>query len=304
MSKQNNVVSAEKIVNSVENKSAQATPQVDNFSQNLNTRLSDVLTINPTSFYETIESADGTALEVTKKTYNFINPIGKRTSMTIYDASIIESMEKIGHALHGKALLTYAICKEFSKIAGSGKLENMGFKTIAEFGKSVYGLETSTVNHYTRIGETFINDDYSVKNGLPELSVSHFIELSSSVVDGDITPIIELYSNGTLVDGMSTKKIRETLKSLSSPALEDKTEQSSEQSTSSANSENTATIVPTESEMSELSANFDVQVAVGKIINACTVIESLFKMMNEHEINAIGYDDNINSIKALAKALL
>jgi hypothetical protein len=116
----------------------------------------------------------------------------------------------------GKAILTYAICKEFSKIAESGKLENMGFKTIADFGKAVFGLETSTVNHYTRIGSTFINDDYTVKAGLPDLSVSHFIELSSSVQNGDITPIIELYQNGTLVDGMSTKRIRETLKSLSS----------------------------------------------------------------------------------------
>jgi len=274
--------------------------------QSLNSRLAGVLTINKDSFFEKVPTADGTEIDVTKKTYAFRNPIGKRTSMTIYDASIIESMEKIGHALHGKDILTYAICKEFSKIAESGKLENMGFKTIAEFGKAVYALETSTVNHYARIGATFINDDYSIKQGLPELSVSHFIELSSKVEDGDITPIIELYADGTLVDGMSTKKIRETLKSISSGAIEDKGETASSDTTSatSTTNENTAEIIATDTEMNELKANFDSQVVIGKIINACTVIESLFGMLNEHEINAIGYSDNLDSIKALAKALL
>lgn len=278
------------------------TTKVDNFSQSLNTRLSDALTIDANSYFESIPSSNGNEIQVIKKTYSLVNPIGKRTSMTIYDASIIESMEKIAHALHGKALLTYAICKEFSKISNSGKLENMGFKTISEFGKSVYGLETSTVNHYTRIGESFINDDYTIKNGLPELSVSHFIELSAKVIDGDISPIIELYADGTLVDGMSTKKIRETLKSLSTPLIEDKTNTDDNSETST--SENVATVVPNDSEISELSANFDAQVAIGKIINACTVIEALFAMLNEHEMNATGYADNIDSIKALAKALL
>jgi hypothetical protein len=275
----------------------------------LNSRLASALSIDSNSFYEKISAQDGTEVEVTKKTYNFVNPIGKRSSMTVYDSTIIESMEKIAHALHGKAILTYAICKEFSKIAESGKLENMGFKTVAEFGKAVYGLETSTVNHYARIGSTFINDDYTVKAGLPDLSVSHFIELSSSVENGDITPIINLYSDGTLVDGMSTKKIRETLKSLNGTALPDKsTEQTetSEKSEAKAEtpSENTADVVPSENEMSQLDAEFDSQVIVGKILNACTAIEQMFIMLNNHEVKAVGYEDNIDALKAIAKALL
>lgn len=270
----------------------------------LASRLNKALTIDTNSYFEKIENGDGTQLEVTKKTYNLVNPIGKRTTATIYDLSIIEAMEKITAALHGKAILTYSICKNFANIAKTGKLENMGFKNIAEFGKAFYGLETSTVNHYVRIGDTFINDDYTIKNGLPDLSVSHFIELSAKVVDGDIAPIIELYQAGTLVDGMSTKKIRETLKSLSTPVIEDKTTETDNKSDESQTNENTATVVPNETEMNELSANFDSQVIIGKIMNACSVIESLFGMLNEHEINAIGYSDNLDCIKALAKALL
>lgn len=270
--------------------------------ESLNSKLANALAIDTNSLFTTIDTADGGKLEVTKKTYQFANPIGKRDSLTVYDTSVIESMEKISHALHGKAILTYAICKEFSKIAASGKLENMGFKTIADFGKAVYGLETSTVNHYTRIGATFINDDYSVKAGLPDLSVSHFIELSSSVQDGDIKPIIELYANGTLVDGMSTKRIRETLKSLSSgTAIEDK---SSTTSTTKESNPNSGESIPNTSDVTELEAHFDSQVVIGKIISGCTVIEQLFDMLSKNEIEAIGYAEHIDALKAIAKTLL
>ena len=276
-----------------------------NINQAINDKLKEVLTINTNSFYETISNENGTEVEIVKKSYDLINPIGKRTTMTVYDQNIIESMERIDSALHGKTLLTYVICKEFSKIAKTGKLENMGFKNIAEFGKARFGLETSTVNHYTRIGENFISDDYTVKAGLPDLSVSHFIELSSQVTDdGDITPIIELYTKGTLSDGMSTKKIREIIKSLSSNAIEDKSSNNNDSKEKADNSENEATVIMTESETQELQANFDSQVVVGKIINACSVIETLFDMLNEHEVTATGYDENLDSIKSLAKALL
>ena len=270
---------------------------VINPMDSLNAKLSSALTIDTNSLFTTVKTTDG-EIEVTKKTYQLSNPIGKRDSITIYDTSIIESMEKISHALHGKAILTYAICKEFSKIAESGKLVNMGFKTIADFGKAVYGLETSTVNHYTRIGATFINDDYSVKAGLPDLSVSHFIELSALAQDGDIAPIIELYQNGTLVDGMSTKTIRLELKKLSTPSLPDN------ENTPQPSTPNTGETIPNDTDVSNLEAEFDAQVVIGKIIGACTVIEQMFDMLNGHDVKAIGYGEHIDALKAIAKTLL
>ena len=272
-------------------------------------RLSKALEIDSDSYYESIPSKDGQVTEIAKKVYQLESPIGKRSSLTVYDVGIIESMEKIHTALHGRTILNYLICKEFSKIASSGKLENMGFKNIAEFGKAVYGLESSTVNHYTRIGFNFINDDYTVKAGLPELSVSHFIELNACVTDEDgIDKVIELYQQGTLVDGMSTKKIRDVLREIKNPQLEDKSDKTdksdkSDKSDNSEKSDNTVSVA-TDNEMQELKVHFDSQVVVGKIINACNVIDELFKMLNENEIKAIGYEEKLNSLKALAKALL
>ena len=251
------------------------------------------------SYFEKIATETG-EMEISKKVYTLANPVGKRNNLTVYNIEVIKIMEMIDKALKGKTLLTYTICKAFAKIEESGELEKMGFKTVAEFGKAVYGLETSTVNHYVRIGKNFINDDFTVKAGLPELTVGHFIELSSLVDNGDITPVIQLYADGTLTDGMNTKKVREILKARNGKAIEQKdTKSDTKADTTVANTGETV-----ETPVSELQANFDSQVVVGKIVNACSYISELFSLLNEHEINAIGYQENIDAIKALAKALL
>ena len=271
---------------------------------NKETTVLDTLGLNFSDISEEITNEDGTKTEIIKKTYALANPVGKRENVTVYDLGIIESMEKIYKALHGKTILTYAICKELSNIEKSKKLESMGFKNIAEFGKAFYNLETSTSNHYVRIGENFINDDYTVKGGLPELTVGHFIELSSLVVDGSIQPIIDLYVSGKLVDGMKTKQVREIVKAIKNPEIEDKKSKEDTQATP-ASTGNTAEVVPTTSEVEELKANFDPQIAVGKILNACSVLEELFKMLNENgTTQAFGYEDPLETLKALAKTLI
>ena len=271
--------------------------------ENKSTSVLDTLGLDFTDLSETIVNDDGSKTDIVKKTYELSNPVGKRTNVTVYDLSVIESMEKIYKALHGKTILTYAICKELSKIEKSNKLESMGFKNIAEFGKAFYNLETSTSNHYTRIGENFINDDYTVKGGLPELTVGHFIELSSLVLDGNIQPIIDLYVTGKLVDGMSTKKVRETVKAIKNPEIEDKAEKS--ETSTPAGTPNTAEVIPTTTEMEELKANFTPQVAVGKILNSCSVLDELFKMLNDNGTSqAFGYEEPLETLKALAKALI
>ena len=124
------------------------------------------------------------------------------------------------------------------------------------------------------------------------------------MTDGNIQPIVDLYVSGKLVDGMSTKKVREVVKAIKNPQLEDKTEKA-ETSTTSTSTGNVAEIVPTTTEMEELKANFTPQVAVGKILNACTVLEELFKMLNDNgTTQALGYEEPLETLKALAKALI
>lgn len=148
---------------------------------------------------------------VTRK-YQLVNKKGNKSTLTITDSALIESIDKINMATRASNVMGYVICREMAKIADSGKLESMGFKNIAEFGKCAFGFATSTCNHYAKIGRNFITDEYKVKDGLPDLSISHFIELNAKVGnDGDISHIVDMYLNGELVDGMSTKALRTAL---------------------------------------------------------------------------------------------
>lgn len=264
-------------------------------------RMASILAIDTSDMYEKINAGTDKESEIIKKVYDFATPIGKRTQLTTYDMSIIESTEKIAHAINGKKMLTYVICREFSNIAESGKLENMGFKNIAEYGKALFGFEVSTVNHYARIGKNFITEDYNIIQGLPCLSVSHLIELNGIAENGNTNDIISLYQNGTLVDGMSTKKIREVLKDINNPKIEVKTEVAENKSESTSSSESKSN----DFENTELlKVNFSSQVVIGKILNACNAIDDMFAILEEHNIRAVGYSDSIETIKGIAKELI
>ena len=251
------------------------------------------------------------------KVFKFKEPIGNRNQLTIMDMDIIKSVKTIQGAINVRKMSNYIICKEFSKINESGKLENLGFKTIGEFGRALFGLETSTVNHYARIGSLFITDEYEVNPLLPQLSVSHLLELES-YENGDVEKISELFQNGTLSDGMSTKKIREVIKNLRENAIEDKstsdeknTDNSTDNSTDngtevvndSKKEESNESSEPTTDLLEQLDANFDKQVVVDKMFNYCLFLEDMFSMLKKHNIEIVDYSTPLESIKAMIKAL-
>ena len=306
--------------------SAMSTEQVAKLDTNLlrvTTNMAKALAFNEDDAYTEIARKDGTTVEIVKQVFEFKEPIGNRNQLTIMDMDIIKSVKTIQGAINVRKMSNYIICKEFSRINESGKLENMGFKTIGEFGKALFGLETSTVNHYARIGTLFITDDYEVNPLLPQLSVSHLLELES-YENGDVEKISELFQNGTLSDGMSTKKIREDLKSLSENAIEDKggnDENSNDNSVNDTNSNSTvgttdnsssngdttsqsSSAEPTAESVEQLSASFDKQIVVGKMLNYCEVIEQLFGLLKEHDIEVVDYNTPIDAIKAMVQALL
>lgn len=259
---------------------------------------------------ENIEKKDGSLIP--SKEYVFRNPIGKRTSMKTFDKSAIESIEKINLAMFGKGVLEFAICRELSKLNSREKLDSMGFKNIGEFADAMFDISRVTATQYARIGELFIGDDYQVSSTvLPKgLKKGHLIEFLKYVgEDGDISAIEELYLDGTLTDGMSTKGLRVTLKHWAKGELAietDATEISAIEDKKSEGGENVSreTSKSGKSEKSEVSGDFDAQVEVGKILSACNDITAAFDALNNHGFSLMGYDKNIDQIKALAKAVL
>lgn len=251
-----------------------------------------------------IKLEDGT--EIVQKKYILRNPDGKKDSITIYDEDIITSIDRIEGANKVKNISSYIVCVELANIQKSGKLEKMGYKTIAEFAKRMFDFEPSTANHYTKIGCTFLNSDYSVKAGLPELSVSHFLELNKVVGEnGDITPVIKLFADGTLVDGMSTSKMRTVLKELSSPtAITDKSDNSTNSEEKSDNSDNSVKSTESATNTTEnptivenLVKEFDIKVAVAQVLSHCKAMGEIVGIMadNGRDVEAIMADlENIS----------
>lgn len=249
---------------------------------------------------------------VVQKKYDFAVKLGSRVSMTLSDPELITSVEKILLAEKGKKVMGYVICKEMARIADSGKLEKMGFKTAAEFGKAMFGFETSTCNHYVRIGRNFITDDYHVIDGLPELSISHFIELNKYVGEnGDTSDIVDMYLDGTLVDGMSTKDVRKALiaknntieAEFSTADNFDKSETMSENENKSVDSskgkkEKTSQLADFEKPV------FDVNVECGKALDAIAKFAEAMSTLNANGIQVSGYEDKLAMLADMVKTLI
>lgn len=195
---------------------------LDELNKSIQSRIDGAFSLIPasdTSLSE-VKTAKTTAASAT---YELVNPIGKKTEYMVTDGGLIRSIEIIKRAVWIQRVVGYATCRELARIDDSGILETMGISKIADFGKAFFGFEPSTVNHYVRIGRMFIEDvtdengnvtSYKVKDGLPMLSISHFIELNAFAAEKGVDAVIDLYLEGELTDGMPVKKLREKLQEI------------------------------------------------------------------------------------------
>lgn len=251
---------------------------------------------------------------IASKEYKFLNPIGKRTTLKTFDQAIIESTEKIGMALYGQNVLTFAVCRELAKMDDRAKLDSLGFKNIGEYANALFDISRVTATQYARIGKVFISDEYKIASDiLPSgLQKGHLLELLTMVgEDGDISEVENLYLEGSLTDGMATTAIRKVVKDWKNgtlaiettgeevPAIEDKNENSEEGKEGEKNVSR-ETSAPTDVKAGE----FDVQVEVGKILASCNQITESFDILNRHEFNVGGYEKALDTIRALAQSML
>ena len=205
-----------------------------------------------------------------------------------------------------------------ARIADSGKLEKMGFKTPADLGKAMFDFEVSTCNHYVRIGRNFITDDYKVIDGLPELSISHLIELNKYVgKDGDTSDIIDMYLDGTLVDGMSTKDVRKALVAKANTIeanvtttddSDDSDDSGETETTPENNGKSTDSSEGKKEKTSQLvdsvKPTFDVNVECGKALDAIAKFAEVMATLNANGIQISGYEDKLIMLSDMVKALI
>lgn len=210
---------------------------------------------------------------VTRK-YKLVNKKGDKESLTVTNPELIESIDKIYVAERASNVMGYVICRELAKISDSGMIPKMGFKNIADFARCVFGFATSTANHYAKIGKYFITDEYKVVEGLPDLSISHFIELNAKVgEDGSIQSIVDMYLDGTLVDGMSTKQLRLALSKSNKIIDTTAKEESSEEGKTEATEQGKATATKNTEQGNTIGTDnskgvFDAQVEIQKALDS------------------------------------
>lgn len=231
--------------------------------------------------------------------YDFVNPTKNKSQLKTFDADIITGIEKIKMALHGRKVLGLAICRELSKLNNKEKLESMGFKNIGSFASAMFDISQVTANQYARIGEIFVNDEYKINSDIlpSDLAPAHLLEMLKYLPkDGSIENIEELYLDGILVDGMSTKKLRANLKEWKDGNIVEGTATESTESTESTDStESSDSKESTDSTESTESQIDDVQLKVGKTLSACdTIVEMLNQIENER-----GEHEHENWVKAV-----
>ena len=285
-------------------------------------RFSDTWNYDKSENFVQYEKSDGTIGEVTKRTFEFTEKIGNRSTLTVTDEKIIDLIMQIKCAQKMESMSKYIICRNLHKLNDKETLKKLGFKTIGEYAKAVHGIESSTANHYARIGKFFINDQFKLHPALPDLSVSHLIELESYASDSegniDMEVIIGLYQQGTLTDSMSTKKTREVLKKLRTGGIEQNDSntsndnESSNESDDDNNSKNDTQVNSDSSDSSDsshnenydLSMDFDRQRVVGKMYSLCEDISNGFTALANNDIEVVGYKEHLDALLEMLKTLM
>lgn len=290
--------------------------------ENIIQRFSNTWNYDKSENFVQYQKSDGTMGEVTKRTFELTEKIGNRSTLTVTDEKIIDIIMQIKCAQKMESMSKFIVCKNLSKLNDKDILKKLGFKTIGEYAKAVHGIESSTANHYARIGKFFINDDFSLHPALPDLSVSHLIELESYASDSDgnidIEVIIDLYQQGVLTDSMSTKKVRETLKKLRTGGIEqnDSTTNNDNESSNESDDNNNSkddTQVSSDSldssasshnENYDLSMDFDRQRVVGKMYSLCEDISNGFTALANNDIEVVGYKEHLDALLEMLKTLM
>lgn len=151
--------------------------------------------------------------------YDVVAMNGNKKELTFYNTDLIRHTQSIQKYRDAGNLAILAIAHEFDAMDKDKSYETAGFKTVADFGRTVFDYKPATVSLYLRSARAFLTEDKNgnvqYKPNLPKLTVGQMIELLPLVKDGeDITPVIEALKSGEINCQMSTKAIRDAVSSI------------------------------------------------------------------------------------------
>lgn len=163
----------------------------------------------------TVKATENAKSEIV--TYEVSAMNGNKDTLTFYNSDLIKHTQVIQRMRDAGNIAILAIAHELAKMDDDESYKSAGFKSLADYGRVVFDYKPSTISLYLKSAHAFLTDDengnVAIKDGLPKLSMGQMIELAPLVENGDITPVIQLFADGTVNEMMSTKKMRDAVQS-------------------------------------------------------------------------------------------
>lgn len=163
---------------------------------------------------------DSDGKEYLSATFKLKNPTKKMDTIIVNDISVAESLERIRKADSLGEVSSFVLAKELSNIADTDA-SKCGFDNSESLAGALLGKAKSTLANYKRVGQYFINDDYTLKGAIPqEASISLLNQLLSFVTmeneDGepDIRIVEIFFKYGIITPYMKQADYKKVLKAL------------------------------------------------------------------------------------------
>lgn len=164
---------------------------------------------------------DSDGKEYLSATFKLKSPTKKMDVVVVNDMAVAESLERIRKADSLGEVSSFVLAKELSNIADTDA-SKCGFDNSESLAGALLGKGKSTLANYKRVGQYFINDDYTLKGAIPqETSISLLNQLLSFVItedengEPDIRNVEVFFKYGIITPYMKQADYKKVLKSLS-----------------------------------------------------------------------------------------
>lgn len=172
------------------------------------------------SHIEVKKDSDGN--EYATATYQLKVAKGDRKEITIRNMDIATRIERVNRALATGDVSYFITAKEISNFADTDAIE-LGFENVTSMCTAIFGLAKSTIENYSRLAKYFINDDFTLRGGIPsDTPISTLNQMLSLVKKedeqgkADISNVERLFTSGIITPYMKQAEVKARLAKLNS----------------------------------------------------------------------------------------
>lgn len=163
---------------------------------------------------------DSDGKEYIKATFKLRTPSKNHDEIVVNDVALAQKIEQINNAFALGDVSSFLVCRLLADMADSDATA-YGFDSIPAMIGAIQGKAKSTLSNYKRVGEYFVNSDYTLRGAIPqECSISLLNQLLSFVTkemeDGsaDIRNVETLFKSAILTPYMKQAEYKKIINAL------------------------------------------------------------------------------------------